>query len=86
MAQCTTTLDGAQRVFAVPGSASVSPLDRRDAPSELEWLRRRGAKHAHLDTFSFQAPGFYHKHGYRVFGELPDFPPGHRRYYLTKDL
>ncbi len=48
--------------------------------------RQRGAKHAHLDTFSFQAPDFYKKHGYRVFGELADFPPGHRRYYLTKDL
>jgi ribosomal protein S18 acetylase RimI-like enzyme len=46
--------------------------------------RRRGAQHAYLDTFSFQAPGFYQKHGYCVFGELQDFPPGHRRYYLRK--
>jgi ribosomal protein S18 acetylase RimI-like enzyme len=48
--------------------------------------RQRGAKHAHLDTFSFQAPGFYKKHGYQVFGELPDFPSGHTRYYLVKQL
>lgn len=48
--------------------------------------RRRGAKHAYLDTFSFQAPEFYKKHGYQVFGELRDFPPGHQRYYLTKQL
>jgi GNAT superfamily N-acetyltransferase len=48
--------------------------------------RRRGAQHAHLDTFSFQAPEFYQKHGYQVFGELPDFPAGHQRYYLTKQL
>ena len=48
--------------------------------------RRRGARHVHLDTFSFQAPEFYQRHGYRVFGELPDFPPGHTRYYLTKEL
>lgn len=48
--------------------------------------RKRGAKHAHLDTFSFQAPGFYEKHGYRVFGELPDFPQGCQRYFMTKDL
>lgn len=48
--------------------------------------RLRGAKHVHLDTFSFQAPEFYKQHGYRVFGELQDFPPGHTRYYLTKDL
>lgn len=48
--------------------------------------RARGAKHAYLDTFSFQAPDFYEKLGYEVFGELRDFPPGHQRYYLRKDL
>lgn len=48
--------------------------------------RQRGAKHAYLDTFSFQAPEFYKQHGYEVFGELQDFPPGHQRYFLTKEL
>ena len=51
-----------------------------------EEARKRGAKHAFLDTFSFQAPAFYLKHGYQVFGELPDFPAGHQRYFLKKDL
>lgn len=51
-----------------------------------EEARQRGAKNAYLDTFSFQAPGFYKRHGYRVFGELEDFPPGHQRYFLTKQL
>lgn len=48
--------------------------------------RERGARHAHLDTFSFQAPEFYQRHGYQVFGELRDFPAGHRRLYMTKAL
>jgi GNAT superfamily N-acetyltransferase len=48
--------------------------------------RQRGAKSAYLDTFSFQAPDFYMRHGYQVFGELPDFPAGHRRYFMTKQL
>lgn len=48
--------------------------------------RQRGAKNAYLDTFSFQALDFYKGHGYRVFGELQDFPLGHQRYYLTKQL
>ncbi|MCJ7737591.1 MAG: GNAT family N-acetyltransferase [Anaerolineae bacterium] len=48
--------------------------------------RQRGAKNAYLDTFSFQAPDFYEQHGYQVFGELQDFPPGHQRYFLTKQL
>ena len=46
--------------------------------------RLRGAKNAYLDTFSFQAPDFYEQHGYKVFGELRDFPPGHQRYYFYK--
>ena len=48
--------------------------------------RRRGAKSAYLDTFSFQAPGFYEKQGYEIFGELQNFPDGHQRYYLRKSL
>jgi len=48
--------------------------------------RKRGAKNAYLDTFSFQAPEFYKKRGYQVFGELKDFPQGHQRYFLTKQL
>jgi GNAT superfamily N-acetyltransferase len=48
--------------------------------------RRRGAKHVFLDTFSFQAPRFYTRLGYEVFGELPGFPPGHKRYFLKREL
>lgn len=51
-----------------------------------EDARRRGAAHAFLDTFSFQAPGFYQKHGYRVFGQLADFPAGQQRFFMTKAL
>jgi ribosomal protein S18 acetylase RimI-like enzyme len=48
--------------------------------------RKRGADYVYLDTFSFQAPDFYRRHDYRVFGELQDFPSGHQRYFLTKRL
>jgi len=48
--------------------------------------RKHGAKHAYLDTFSFQAPDFYKRYGYKVFGELQNFPPGHQRYFMTKQL
>jgi len=47
---------------------------------------KRGAKNAYLDTFSFQAPDFYKQCGYEVFGDLQDFPPGHQRYFFTKQL
>lgn len=48
--------------------------------------RERGAKQVILDTFSFQAPEFYKKFGYEVFGVLDNFPNGHKRYYMTKKL
>jgi GNAT superfamily N-acetyltransferase len=47
---------------------------------------QHGCHSAWLDTFSFQSPEFYRKQGYEVFGELPDYPPGHRRYFLSKKL
>lgn len=51
-----------------------------------EEARKRGAKQAYLDTFSFQVPGFYEQLGYHVYGELKDFPKGHIRYFFTKSL
>jgi ribosomal protein S18 acetylase RimI-like enzyme len=39
-----------------------------------------------LETFSFQAPGFYRKLGYSEFGRLADYPPGHTRFYYQKSL
>lgn len=40
----------------------------------------------YLDTFDFQARPFYERHGYEVFGTLDDYPPGHSRFFLRKDL
>jgi GNAT superfamily N-acetyltransferase len=51
-----------------------------------ERARLRGCTAAYLDTFDFQALPFYRKEGYEVFGTLEGFPPGHRRYYLSKRL
>jgi GNAT superfamily N-acetyltransferase len=48
--------------------------------------RAFGAKHAYLDTFSFQARPFYEKRGYRVFGTLENYPDAHSRYWMTKSL
>jgi GNAT superfamily N-acetyltransferase len=48
--------------------------------------RKRGVGHVCLDSFTFQAPEFYKKLGYREFGRLNGFPPGHDRVYLTKAL
>lgn len=46
----------------------------------------RGCTHAILDTFSFQAPAFYQRLGYRVVSVIDDFPAGHTRYTLVRRL
>jgi GNAT superfamily N-acetyltransferase len=45
-----------------------------------------GCHWAWIDTFSFQAPEFYKKLGYQEFARLDDYPPGHNRIYLKKQL
>lgn len=48
--------------------------------------KRRGCKAAVLYTISFQAPDFYRRHGWRVFGEIACDPPGTSRIFMTKNL
>ncbi len=40
----------------------------------------------HLDTFNFQAPEFYIKNGYEIYGVLDSYSDGIKRYYLKKEL
>ena len=44
-----------------------------------------GCHSAWVDTFSFQAPGFYQKFGYKEFARL-DYPPEHQRIFFKKSL
>jgi len=37
-----------------------------------------------LDTYEFQARGFYEKLGFEVFGTLDDHPIGRKRFFLRK--
>lgn len=47
---------------------------------------KNGCTSVYLDTFSFQAPEFYKKLGYTIFGELDNFPDGYSRIFLRKEL
>ncbi len=51
-----------------------------------EEARARGCKNVHLDTFDFQALGFYNRLGYTVWGRLEEFTPGYTRFFLKKQL
>lgn len=46
----------------------------------------RGAKYSFLDTFSFQAPDFYRKHGYEEVFKLFEYPYTGSRHYFIKRL
>ena len=75
----------------VDGLWVAEGLRRRGLGSRLlaaaeEAAIARGCRGAWLGTFDFQAREFYELHGYRVFGALPDFPPGHTHFELWKAL
>ncbi|MBL8836968.1 MAG: GNAT family N-acetyltransferase [Alphaproteobacteria bacterium] len=55
------------------------------ARAEAEAVRQ-GCVGAWLDTFSFQARPFYERLGYRLFGTIDGYPPGHKRFFLQKRL
>jgi GNAT superfamily N-acetyltransferase len=46
--------------------------------------REHGCRNARVDTFDFEARGFYEKFGYKVYGELTGFPHGHSHFHLAK--
>ena len=56
-------------------------LDKAEA-----FAREQGSQGIWLDTYSFQAPGFYDKAGFENFGELTNVPPGHSRVSYRKIL
>ena len=77
-------LEGLER-FNVEQIGAMAYADFQLGLAE-EQAQARGCKGVFLYTYSFQAPGFYQKHGYQLMGVLEDCPPGHQRYYLKKLL
>ena len=51
-----------------------------------DYARKRGCHGAHLETFSFQARPLYERLGYKLFGQIDDYPPGHTQFFLKKAL
>lgn len=47
---------------------------------------KRGCNVAYTDTFTWQAPEFYEKLGYELYGQIDDFPEGNTLFYFGKKL
>ena len=79
--------DGGNAAIAVRATepAEVRGINDRIQLAEAE-ARSRDCLGVYLDSIDFQAPGFYVKQGYQVFGVLDDFPPGSRQTYFCKRL
>jgi GNAT superfamily N-acetyltransferase len=60
------------------GSALLAAAERE--------ARARGCERVVLSTHSFQAPGFYARHGYAECGRADGYPRGHAQIFLTKSL
>lgn len=60
------------------GESLIKEAERR--------ARARGSSLIHLNTYSFQAPGFYARQGYRRFGSFAGSPQGASRYFYVKRL
>nr|WP_199047718.1 GNAT family N-acetyltransferase [Dyella sp. ASV24] len=71
-------------LLAVPESMRGQDVGTALLQRAEQMARERGCVGAWLDTFAFQARGFYEKLGYTVFGEIPDHPVGGARYFLHK--
>lgn len=70
----------------------VDPKARRQRIAERlmqqmeEYSRDQNYSLLVVETFSFQAPGFYKKQGFREFGLLEDHPKGHTKHFFEKRL
>ncbi|MCT1399360.1 GNAT family N-acetyltransferase [Paenibacillus sp. p3-SID867] len=54
---------------------------------EIERIaREKNCTFIKLNTFSFQAPLFYQRHGFQEIARIDDAPRGHQHYYLIKHL
>jgi GNAT superfamily N-acetyltransferase len=73
-------------LFYLPESLRGAGLGSRIIALAENEARRRGCAAAFVYTVTFQAPGFYERHGYRRFGEIACPPDGATRIFLSKTL
>lgn len=48
------------------------------------YAKNKNCKGVHLTTFEFQAPEFYQKRGYEIYGEIENFAGNYKNVYMKK--
>ena len=73
-------------LLSVPEQGRGQGIGSRLMQMAEDLAREKACIGVWLDTFDFQAPEFYKKLGYSEFGEIVDYPPGHKRFFFQKRL
>jgi ribosomal protein S18 acetylase RimI-like enzyme len=72
-------------IWVKPG-AREQGIGRKLMKRAEEEALSRGCLYARTSTSDYQAPRFYEKLGYSLYGKLENCPPGETCYYYRKDL
>jgi GNAT superfamily N-acetyltransferase len=73
-------------LFFIPNALRGQKLGQRRLAQAEAIARTRSCTGIWLNTFEFQARGFYEKQGFTLFGTIPDHPHGNNMYFLQKRL
>ena len=73
-------------LLSIPDLMRTQGTGTRLMRAAEDLAHEKGCQGIWLDTFSFQAPGFYRKLGFSEFGHIDDYPPGHQRHFFQKRL
>ncbi|MFC5695219.1 GNAT family N-acetyltransferase [Pseudomonas sp. GCM10022186] len=73
-------------LLAIPEQTRGQGIGSRLMDMAEDIAREKGCVGIWLDTFDFQAPAFYQRHGFTEFGCLDNFPLDHKRFFFQKRL
>jgi len=73
-------------LVVVPEAARGQGLGRDLMAQAEAGARRRGCRQMWLDTYAFQAKGFYERLGFEIFGEIAGTAPVFPRFFMQKTL
>jgi GNAT superfamily N-acetyltransferase len=73
-------------ILFIPEDLRGQGLGTRLVRMAEEEALRRGCNGVWLQSYDFQAAGFYERLGYKTFGTIDDYPPGRALVFLKKTL